>query len=320
MICLFQERLDKIANPPPGEIPETFDEDFYEDQKDPMRRTQVIELNKVTKDFKYQEMALEKRLANQISRKQSAYGQSSMEESFPQCTDSGVTLEEEPSSQSSHSSTEEVRVQRRTSDEVSFSIETRARKQQELGGTCKQFVSKASQSTESLLLDEIEKFPSISTRMHSKGRACNPAYLQAGLLMMAMCNESPNQAVMNMYIMDTVVYKQKRQLPLRLRKDYQRQLHFLKKYTKAAERGETLLSRIAPDHTLDGASTDDDMEDDSINIGSDQENELEAWANDVVDEAVLKPMDADGGMYNLYSNSLLRSVVSLFQAKIVTRK
>ena len=105
-----------------------------------------------------------------------------------------------------------------------------------------------------------------------------------------------------------------------MRKEYQRQLQFLKKYTKAAERGETLLSRIAPDHTLDGASTDDDMEDDSINIGSDQENELEAWANDVVDEAVLKPMDADGGMYNLYSNSLLRSVVSLFQAKIVTRK
>ena len=115
--------------------------------------------------------------------------------------------------------------------------------------------------------------------------------------MMAMCNESPNQAVMNMYIMDTVVYKQKRKLPLRLRKEYQRQLQFLKKYTKAAERGETLLSRIAPDHTLDGASTDD-MEDDIINTGSDQENELGAWENDVVDEALLIPMDADGGMYN----------------------
>ena len=103
---------------------------------------------------------------------------------------------------------------------ISFSIETKARKQQELGGTYKQFLSKTSQSTDSLLLDEIEKFPSISTRMHSKGRVCNLAYLQAGLLMMVMCNESPNQAVMNMYIMDTVVYKQKRQLPLRLRKEY----------------------------------------------------------------------------------------------------
>ena len=78
---------------------------------------------------------------------------------------------------------------------------------------------------------------------------------------------------------------------------YQRQLQFLKKYTKAAERGESLLSRIAPDQTLDGASADD-MEDDTINTGSDHENELGAWANDVVDEALLIPMDADGGMYN----------------------
>ena len=62
------------------------------------------------------------------------------------------------------------------------------------------------------------------------------------------------------------------------------------------------------------------MEDDIINIGSGQENELEAWTNDVVDEAVLNPMDADGGLYNLYLNSYLRNVVSLFQAKIVTRK
>ena len=53
---------------------------------------------------------------------------------------------------------------------------------------------------------------------------------------------------------------------------------------------------------------------------ADQENELEAWTNDVVDEAVLNPMDADGGLHNLYLNSYLRNVVSLFQAKIVTRK
>ena len=89
--------MDKIANPPPGEIPETFDEDFYEDQRDPMKRTRVIELKKVTKDFKDQEKALQKRLSNQMSRKQSAYGQPSTEESSVQYTDSGVTLEEEPS-------------------------------------------------------------------------------------------------------------------------------------------------------------------------------------------------------------------------------
>ena len=73
-----------------------------------MSRTRVIELNKVTKGFKYHEIALEKCLANRISRKQSSYGQSLMEESSAQYTDSGVTLEEEPSSQSSNSSKEEV--------------------------------------------------------------------------------------------------------------------------------------------------------------------------------------------------------------------
>ena len=45
----------------------------------------------------------------------------------------------------------------------------------------------------------------------------------------------------------------------------------------------------------------------------DQEKELEAWTNYVVDKAVLNPMDADGGLYNLYLNSHLRNVVSLLQ-------
>ena len=71
---------------------------------------------------------------------------------------------------------------------------------------------------------------------------------------------------MNIDIMDIVVYKQNRQLPLRLRKEYQRQPHFLKKYTEAAEQGGILKSRIALDHPLDGASTDG-MEYSIINIG-----------------------------------------------------
>ena len=42
---LIKERLDKTANPPPGKLPKTFDEEFFEDQRDPMSRTRVTELN-----------------------------------------------------------------------------------------------------------------------------------------------------------------------------------------------------------------------------------------------------------------------------------
>ena len=71
--------------------------------------------------------------------------------------------------------------------------------------------------------------PPVFTRISSKSTLCNPSYLQAGLLMMAVGNQSPAQAVLNMYIMDTEVYKQKRSLPLRLQKKYQKMLNTLKK-------------------------------------------------------------------------------------------
>ena len=54
--------------------------------------------------------------------------------------------------------------------------------------------------------------------------------------MMALSNESTNQAVINMYIHDTVVYDQSRLLHFRLCKDYQKRLHVLKKYVTAVKR------------------------------------------------------------------------------------
>ena len=102
-----------------------------------------------------------------------------MEESL-YYTDSGVRCKK------NYHPNHRIRIQRKfvynKEHQMSFSIETRARKQQEMGGTYKQFISTASQPAESLLLDEIEKFSSISNRLHKKGRAVNPAYLQAGLL------------------------------------------------------------------------------------------------------------------------------------------
>ena len=95
------------------------------------------------------------------------------------------------------------------------------------------FISIETQTDSSIQFDDISgSIPKITTRRKTKSRLCHPRLLQAGLLMMALCNESPNQAVMNMYIMDTVVYQQSRKLPLRLRKDYQRQLSIMKKYRR----------------------------------------------------------------------------------------
>ena len=74
-----------------------------------------------------------------------------------------------------------------------------------------------------------DSFPQVSTRVSSESTLCNPNYLQAGLLMMAVGNQSSAQAVLNMYIMDTEVYKQKRGLPLRLEKKYQKLLNTVKK-------------------------------------------------------------------------------------------
>ena len=80
--------------------------------------------------------------------------------------------------------------------------------------------------TESHSLDDIE-IPSVSTRKKpskpgaSQSSLCHERYLQAGFLMCAIGNQSPSQAVLNMMIMDTEVYKQKRKLPLIMQKKYQ---------------------------------------------------------------------------------------------------
>ena len=58
---------------------------------------------------------------------------------------------------------------------------------------------------------------------------CNPKYLHAGVLMMSLGNESPSQAVLNMYIMDTVVYNQKRSLPLQMQKKYTKEQSRIRK-------------------------------------------------------------------------------------------
>ena len=108
-----------------------------------------------------------------------------------------------------------------------------------------------------------------------------------------------------MYIMDTVIYQQTRHLPLRLRKEYQRELNFLKKYNAASKRGDTLLSSIIPDEVQDtDEDTDhgDDLEEESEDFSVQDENESEAWANEVLDEDALNYTD---GMYDEFLYLLL---------------
>ena len=46
---------------------------------------------------------------------------------------------------------------------------------------------------------------------------------------MSLGNQSPSQAVLNMYIIDTVIYNQKRSLPLQMQKKYVKELSRLRK-------------------------------------------------------------------------------------------
>ena len=90
--------------------------------------------------------------------------------------------------------------------------------------------------------------------------------------MMSLCNQSVNQAVMNMFIIDTVIYKQTRMLPLRLQKDYQRQLQLMKRYRAGLEcqDHESVLQQLLP-------STIPEEERENSTLTSDDNDEIEDW-------------------------------------------
>ena len=93
--------------------------------------------------------------------------------------------------------------------------------------------------------------------------------------MMVINNKSTNQVVMYMYINGTVVYDQPRLLPFRLRKDYQEQLHVLKKYVTAVKRKQSnilpqILSQLQ--ETLDSVVS----EKNNIENAEEQDETIEA--------------------------------------------
>ena len=150
------------------------------------------------------------------------------------------------SSQTSQSTLSDPSTAQIADTEQILAVGTRAKRSDD---EPKSFISRSTQSEEALVLSDVDMIPNFSTRMNKNGRACHPRYLQAGLLMMALNNQSSRQAVMNMYIMDKIVYRQKRMLPIRLRKDYQKQLQFLKKYrsrSDVSQKENDLITQIGP--------------------------------------------------------------------------
>ena len=159
-----------------------------------------------------------------------------------------------------------------SSTEPSFFILTRTRRSFVLDDTST-YVSKGSQTDSSIQIDDISEFPKNSTRKKvHQNTLCHPAYLQAGLLMMSLCNQSANQAVMNMFIIDTVIYKQTRMLPLRLQNDYQRQLQQMKRYRAGLEcrDDEPVLQQLLP-------SAIPEEERENSTLTSDDNDEIGDW-------------------------------------------
>ena len=218
---------------------EYFDLEFYKDQM--KERIRYIETSKVTKEFQLAEQEEEQHATRVESRRLSALGKSlptHMEDQYESSTVSSQTSESTPNESNQSQPIPDM--------EPFHIVETRSKKGETVPKT---FESRSTQSGEALILSDVDFLPSISTRMNKNGRACHPRYLQAGLLMMALNNQSSRQAVMNMFIMDTVVYKQKRKLPIRLRKDYQRQLQFLKKYASMSDtngKENDIITQIGP--------------------------------------------------------------------------
>ena len=220
-----------------------FDSEFYEDQKDSSQRKHVIETVRVRKEFIEAEKKLIDKKARKFARKLSALGQSAVVREYvqtlPDVEDDGVDRSPFKAPREAVSCTDRsnilTRRVKRTLDDALDSNENIL----SIPSVATTLGALANQSTqtESHCLDDIS-IPAVSTRKKPARGArqstlCHEDYLQAGLLMCAVGNQSPTQAVLNMLIMDTQVYKQKRLLPLKMQKKYQVELKKLKRMRAA---------------------------------------------------------------------------------------
>ena len=103
--------------------------------------------------------------------------------------------------------------------------------------------------------------------------------------MCAVGNQSPSQAVLNMMIMDTEVYKQKRQIPLIMQKKYQLELKRINKMRAAMRRKAHSSSEVATNTCAESHEESDNLtesespvdvsdEEDGYNVLLETENEF----------------------------------------------
>ena len=263
------QRLNNIAK---GKDPlqiETFDSDYYDDQSNPALRTHFIQVMKVTKEYYDQQKALQKSNGAKYARLLSAFGavpdnsvqdEGDLSEEPTTCEESTETEDEGPVRKIENPSLVTTRSGRRGS-------------------------SSSVSSPEFAYIGDMQILQSISTRNKPGSKLCHPAYLQSGLLMMALGNESPNQVVLNMFIHDTVVHGQKRILPLRLQKEYQRALRRMKRYRDCLpeERNQPVLQQLLPDLSSIPEEDEDPIDSRGVNAVK-IEDEEDHCLNTVVEE------------------------------------
>ena len=266
---LSLKRLSKIASTKDNENMEIFDSDSYDNQKDPAQRDKVIEIMKVTREYLLEQKSKIKSQGAKYARHLSAYGMNQDQEiHLPEELDNQTSTEVDESTETEEDcsvikptcpSTVTTRSGRRPSDTSMDARETT-------------FIGK-------------QTFPQISTRNKPNSTLVHPAYLQSGLLMMALGNESPNQVVLNMYIHDTVVYGQQRKLPLRLQKEYQRALHRMKRYRASIstnESNQSIIEQLLPNSNISMEHEDlhdmDIVETESSEIPADIDNDNDLTA------------------------------------------
>ena len=234
-----------------------FDSVFYKDQKDPLRRTLVIERMRVRKSFYDNEKRIEARKARQFARAMSQKGELSTIDT------EDLDFLNEVEEQSEDGIIESPFKSRPTdisSSNLRSNYETRTASRRSIFPpfdfspcTNKPPVSFIDNSVQT---DEFSY--QVSTRKEEGSTLCHPNYLQAGVLMCAVANMSPSQAVMGMYIMDKQVHGQERLLPLKLDKSHQSRLDLMKKLQNVANTPGSCQSTtgepdtILSDHSSEG--------------------------------------------------------------------
>ena len=249
-----RQRLSKIANATSQEDTETFDSEYYNDQKNPSQRTHFIEVMKVTKEYYDEQKARQKTQGAKYARHLSAYGLASDAQQQEDTRDAQA----ETSSSGESSQTEDDTAYRTSEHPSSIVTRSGRRSTEDTPGF-----------SDTMMYIGGQDFQSISTRSKKGSRMCHPAYLQSGLMMMALGNESSNQAVLNMFIHDTVVYGQQRRLPLRLQKEYQRALKRMKRYLASVEdneRDQPVMDQLIPRDSgvlTDNPESEEEIEDET---------------------------------------------------------